>query len=216
MEIGTDSAVQAGFRVLACYDPVSTPLSYFVAMQASAQNRQTMGLSITASHNPRQYIGIKYTVPGVESIGFDCGPLKGLAKVRELYHSDSFVPEKKEGGTLEIIRHPAEDYIKYSMELAGVTTGDLNGLKIVLDTFNGSAGPELYQALTHCGATVFPLRLVPNGEFPTGSPNPTSAGKMDNAVTLARQENADVVIGIDGDGDRIVFGDREFSVPGLS
>ncbi|MGE5609623.1 MAG: hypothetical protein ACM359_10245, partial [Bacillota bacterium] len=56
------------------------------------------------------------------------------------------------------------------------------------------------------GFHVEPLCLIPNGDFPTGSPNPTSQGKMNNAVALAAQKHSDVVIGIDGDGDRIVFG----------
>lgn len=208
MEIGIEAAVRSGFKVLACFDPVSTPLSYFVAMQTAEIFPHTMGLTITASHNPKQYIGIKFTVPGVEAIGFDCGPLGGLTKVKELYRSSAFIPELREGGTLQVIRHPSESYIKYTMDLAGIKENDLRGLKIVLDTFNGSAGPELYRALSICGAEIFPLRLVPNGDFPTGSPNPTSQNKMDNAVILSRQVGADLVIGIDGDGDRIVFGDQ--------
>jgi phosphomannomutase len=85
----------------------------------------------------------------------------------------------------------------------------LTGLKIVLDAFNGSAGSELYRALVYCGVDVIPIRLVPNGDFPTGSPNPTSLHKMDRAIELALHENADLAIGIDGDGDRIVFGDQK-------
>ncbi|MCK9638965.1 MAG: hypothetical protein M0R39_03570 [Prolixibacteraceae bacterium] len=209
MEIGIDAAVKAGFRVLACFDPISTPLSYFIAMQTARDYPNTMGLSITASHNPRQYIGIKYTVPGVVAIGYDCGPMGGLTKVKELYHDKSYVQTYGEGGTLRIIGHPAEEYIQYTMKLAGIKPGSLNGMKLVLDTFNGSAGPELYQALTRCGAEVYPIRLVPNGDFPTGSPNPTSQNKMDPALQLAIQKNADLVLGIDGDGDRIVFGDQQ-------
>jgi phosphomannomutase len=85
---------------------------------------------------------------------------------------------------------------------------------VVLDAFNGSAGPEIIMALTKAGARVEPLRFVPDGNFPTGSPNPTSQGKMNNAVELARTrhrnepDTAWTVIGIDGDGDRIVFGDH--------
>lgn len=208
MEIGINSAISHGFRVLACFDPVSTPLSYFMAMQASDRYPGTMGLTVTASHNPKQYIGIKFTVPGVEAIGYDCGPLGGLTRIKELYRSADFLPELRGGGVLQVIKHPAEAYIQYTMELAGMKENDLHGLKIVLDTFNGSAGPELYRALTLCGAEIYPLRLVPNGDFPTGSPNPTSLNKMDNAVLLARQVQADLVIGIDGDGDRVVFGDK--------
>jgi len=209
MEIGIEAAVRAGFRVIACFDPVSTPLSYFIAMQTAGNNPNTMGLSITASHNPKQYIGIKYTVPGVEAIGYDCGPLGGLTKVKELYHDNAYVQSYSGGGSLRIIEHPAEEYIRYTMKLAGVKPDSFRGLKLVLDTFNGSAGPELYQALTRCGAEVIPIRLVPNGDFPTGSPNPTSQNKMGPAIQLAVQKNADIVVGIDGDGDRIVFGDQK-------
>jgi phosphomannomutase len=207
-EIGITAAVKAGFRVITCFDPVSTPLSYFMAMQTTLVYPKTMGLSVTASHNPKQYIGIKFTVPGIEAIGYDCGPLGGLAKIKALYHDKTYIQETGEGGSLEVIRHPAEEYIQYTMDLAGIKKGDLKGLSVVLDTFNGSAGPELYRALTLCGANVIPLRLVPNGDFPTGSPNPTSQHKMDNALNAAVRNNADLVLGIDGDGDRIVFGDR--------
>ncbi len=209
LEIGIEAAMKAGFRVMACFDPISTPLSYFVAMQTGQKFPNTMGLTVTASHNPRQYIGIKYTVPGVEAIGYECGPLGGLTKVKELYHSKAYKQKAKSGGSLQVIRNPAQAYIEYSMALAGIQPNDLIGLTIVLDSFNGSAGPELYQALTLCGATVIPVRLVPNGDFPTGSPNPTSLNKMDRAISLAIQENADLVLGIDGDGDRIVFGDQK-------
>ena len=209
IEIGIEAAVKSGFRVLACFDPMSTPMTYFMAMQANLQYPNTMGLTITASHNPKQYVGIKFTVPGVEAIGYGCGPLGGLTKIKELYHSEAFVPEIKPGGSLEVIGHPGEQYIRYTIDLANILPGGLKGLKIVLDTFNGSAGPELYRALCLTGVDVIPLRLTPNGDFPTGSPNPTSQNKMDAAIQRAIAENADLLIGIDGDGDRIVFGDQK-------
>ena len=209
MEIGIKLAVEAGFRLFVCFDPISTPLSYFVAMQTSINFPHTMGLTVTASHNPKQYIGIKYTVPTVEAIGYDCGPHGGLRKVKELYHQSGFALEKAAGGSLTILQNPVDEYINYTFNLAGVAKGDLQGLSVILDTFNGSAGPELYRALGRAGVAVTPLRLAPNGEFPTGSPNPTSQNKMNPAVELARQTNADLIIGIDGDGDRIVFGDQQ-------
>jgi len=164
-----------------------------------------MGLGITASHNPKQYIGIKFTVPTVHAIGLDCGPLGGLTKVREIYHSAERFPDIA-GGSLAVL-DLAREYISFSLEAAGVKAGDLQGLTVVLDTFHGSAGPEIHQALTRAGVCVLPHRLAPNGEFPTGSPNPTSQGKMNAAVALAKQHQAHAVLGIDGDGDRIVFGD---------
>ena len=209
IEIGIKVAVEAGFRLFVCFDPISTPMSYFTTMQTIVNFPGTMGLTITASHNPKQYVGIKYTVPKVEAIGYDCGPLGGLTKVKELYHQNDFVLEKLGGGSMTILRNPVDDYINYTFQLAGLETGELKGLSVILDTFNGSAGPELYRALGRAGVAITPYRLAPNGEVPTGSPNPTSQNKMDHAIELAVQNNADLVIGIDGDGDRIVFGDQQ-------
>jgi phosphomannomutase len=207
LEIGSNTAQRLGFRVIACTDPISTPQGYYVASRTSARHPRTMGLMITASHNPSQYIGVKFTVPTVQAIGLDCGPLGGLTKVREIYHSkDQFAAV--DGGELYLLKHPTEEFVNYSLTAAGVKRGELAGLTVVLDAFHGSAGPEIWHALTTAGVRVLPLRLVPNGDFPTGSPNPTSTGKMDAAVQLANDTGADVVLGVDGDGDRIVFGDR--------
>ncbi len=208
MEIGMKVIVEAGFRLFVCFDPISTPLGYFATMQTIVNFPGTMGLTVTASHNPRQYVGIKYTVPTVEAIGYDCGPLGGLKKVKELYHSADFILQKESGGSLAILQNPVDEYIKYTFQLTGIESGDLKGLTVILDTFNGSAGPELFRALKAAGVNVIPNRLTPNGEFPTGSPNPTSQNKMNTAIALAVMHNADLIIGIDGDGDRIVFGDQ--------
>lgn len=203
MGIGVDVALSAGLKVYVNPSPISTPQSYFQSLHFSRENRGTMGLTVTASHNPAQYVGVKFVVPVVHAIGYDCGPLGGLTRVRELYHSSAKLPAGR--GELTLI-NLAEEYVSYSLRAAGVAGGSLAGLRVVLDTFNGSAGPEIYAALTRAGATVYPLRLIPDGTFPTGSPNPTSTGKMDAAIALAKQVDAHLVLGIDGDGDRIVFG----------
>jgi phosphomannomutase len=205
LELGVETALRLGLRTFVRYEPVSTPQGYFTSLWVSQQHPNTLGLGITASHNPKQYIGIKFTVPTVQAIGLDCGPLGGLTKVRELYHGAGKFPPTP-GSSLTLLDLTRE-YIDFSLHAAGVKPGNLSGLTVVLDTFHGSAGPEIYQVLTRAGADVLPHRLTPNGEFPTGSPNPTSQGKMEAACALARQHQADAVLGVDGDGDRIVFGD---------
>lgn len=204
LELAVEEALRQGLRVYLCPDPISTPQSYFTTLWVSQTHRKTMGLTITASHNPRQYVGVKFTVPIVAAIGADCGPGGGLTRIRQIYHSKHHFPSSP-GGTLELINLSSQ-YVEFSMQQAGVKTGELNGLGVVLDTFNGSAGPEIYRALVTAGARVHAMRLVPDGTFPTGSPNPTSQGKMNPAVKLAGQQSCAAVIGIDGDGDRIVFG----------
>src|SRR5690606_672192 len=124
----------------------------------------------------------------------------------ELYHSHT-VFESRPGGSVTVI-DLTHDYIDFSLRQAGIAPGDLARLGVVLDSFHGSAGPELMMALQKAGARVGPLRIIPDGAFPTGSPNPTSQGKMAAAVQRAAETDCQAVIGIDGDGDRIVFGDR--------
>ncbi|HET6485653.1 MAG TPA: hypothetical protein VFH83_04490, partial [Spirochaetia bacterium] len=204
-ELAMDIALGSGFEVLLCPDPVSTPQSYFVTFQASAAHPRTMGLTFTASHNPAAYVGLKVVVPPVQAIGLDCGPLGGLRKVRELYHGGEPLPG---GGRGRLhMQSLAGDYVEFSMDAAGLAPGSLAGLTVVFDFFNGSAGPEVMDALQRSGASVVPLHLVPDGTFPAGSPNPTSAGKMAAAVARAREAGRAVVVGTDGDGDRLVFGD---------
>jgi len=205
MEIGVETALEAGFDVYVNPSPISTPHSYFNTLRISQEQHATMGLTVTASHNPAQYVGVKFTVPCVHAIGYDCGPMGGLRRVRELYHSPAHLP-KRTRGKLTLIDF-AEEYLDFSLKTAGVAAGSLAGLSVVIDAFNGSCGPEILRVLERAGASVRALRLIPDGTFPTGSPNPTSQGKMDGAVALAKETNADLLIGIDGDGDRLVFGD---------
>ena len=206
LELGVDTAVRMGFGVFLRTEPISTPQSYFTTLWVTQEHPNTMGLCITASHNPAEYVGVKFTVPTVQAVGCDCGPKGGLTRVREIYHSGAQF-DRVGGGSLQVI-DLGREYRDFSMRQAGVGPGDLAGTSVVLDSFHGSAGPELYAALCAAGAAVEPIRLVPDGNFPTGSPNPTSQGKMDRAVALAGADGCHVVIGVDGDGDRIVFGDR--------
>ncbi len=206
MDQAADLAVKSGLQVYICADQISTTQSYFLSLKVSVEHSETMGITITASHNPANYIGLKITVPGTQAIGLDCGPLGGFSKIREIYHSNESLVVSDEGN-LHIV-NISDEYIDFSMKTAGVTENMLNGVSVVLDSFNGAAGSVLYRALKFAGAAVTPLRLFPDGNFPTGAPNPISKGKMENAVSLAKDIPNSIVIGTDGDGDRLVFGDR--------
>lgn len=206
LEIATDTAVRMGLHTYLCAEPISTPHSYFTTLLISQAHPKTMGLTITASHNPREYIGVKFTVPTVQAIGLNCGPHGGLTRIREIYHSREPLAAVSPG-TLTLV-NTTREYIDFSMKQAFIRDGDLAGLRVVLDAFHGSSGSELFMTLDRAGVDVVPLRLIPDGNFPTGSPNPTSQGKMNHAVKIAGEKECQAVIGIDGDGDRIVFGDR--------
>ncbi|MCY2953430.1 MAG: hypothetical protein NTU53_15845, partial [Planctomycetota bacterium] len=149
MELGMEVGVRMGMRVYVVPGMVSTPQGYFASLWVTQEHPKTMGLGITASHNPKQYVGVKFTVPVVQAIGQDCGPMGGLTKIRELYHSGEQF-EAKAGGSLGLI-DVGREYVDYSMKTAGVGEGDLKGLRGGLECFHGSAGPEIMAALTKAG-----------------------------------------------------------------
>ncbi len=206
LALAAETAVGGGFAVFVDPNPASTPQGYHTTLRIAADHPNVMGLTVTASHNPAGYIGVKFTVPVVQAIGFDCGPDGGLTRIRSIYHSDQQLPVSSTGQLAMVDQTDA--YIRDSFEAAGLGEGDLADLRVVLDTMNGSAGPALHRALRLAGVQVVDHRLIPDGTFPTGSPNPTSQGKLDHAVKLAAEHDAHLLIGVDGDGDRLVFGDR--------
>lgn len=185
MDQAADLALFSGLQVYICTDQISTTQSYFLAFKVSVEHPETMGITITASHNPANYIGLKITVPGTQVIGLNCGPLGGFSKIRDIYHSDESIVAR-DGGNLHIV-NLSDEYIDFSIDTVGVTENMLNGLTVVLDSFNGAAGSEIFRALKITGVKVIPLRLFPDGNFPTGAPNPISKGKMANAVSIAKK-----------------------------
>ena len=205
IRLGIDIALKSGFNVYACTNPISTPQSYFATAKITQKYPGTMGLTVTASHNPANYIGLKITTPGVRAIGLDSGPEGGFRRIRDIYHGSHKLPVSRGKGQLHLIDFQ-EEYITYSLKAAGVAPGSLSGIKVILDSMNGSAGPEVYIAFQKAGIDVEAVNLIPDGLFPGGSPNPTSLGKMNKNIELAKKIAANAVIGLDGDGDRIVFG----------
>jgi phosphomannomutase len=207
MELASEIALGSGFDVVVCLDPVSTPQSYFMTFHASQTAPRTMGFTFTASHNPARYVGLKVVVPPVQAIGMDCGPLGGFRKIREIYHGGDTLARVSRGRLR--VRSLAREYVDFSLRKAGLVDGCLEGVPVVFDFFNGAAGPEIMDALQRAGARVLPRRVVPDGTFPGGSPNPASAGKMAAAVAAAKEISGAVAVGTDGDGDRLVFGDGD-------
>ena len=100
---------------------------------------------VTASHNPGCYIGLKLMAQDVFPLAYGCGKEGGIEKIKEIYLSEPSFSSSEKKGKLHIINY-LDDYISYSMALAGVKEGDLKGQKILLEFLNGSAGTEVAMA----------------------------------------------------------------------
>lgn len=210
VDVAMETARQQGYAVYLCQEPISTPQSYYNVLRVTEDHPHAMGWMITASHNPATYIGVKFVVAPVRAIGLDSGPYDGLRRIQELYDQTdgtnaATAPER---GRLRFVNY-SNDFIADTFAWAGVHDGELEGTAVVLDALNGSAATEIYRGLDRAGVEVTPLRIVTDGSFPSGAPNPISAGKLDTAVSIAHGQSGSIVVGLDGDGDRVVFGDGD-------
>ena len=150
---------------------------------------------ITASHNPKEYNGMKMTfkkqtlnesqIKEVRDITFEI-----------LQSAQSNSAKKGQIKKYNII----PDYIKEMKEKFG-NVG--RGVKVVVDSANatgGIVGPELYREI---GCDVVELFSDPDGNFPNHHPNPSVEKTLDILKETVIKEKADIGIAYDGDSDRI-------------
>lgn len=186
-----------GFEVLAAPQVSSACLFYYTCMR----HPDAAGIMYGASHNPGGDTGQKIVAPGVQPIADGCGPGGGLQALRELYER-GVRPEPLCGGRLRLVDY-LDDYVRDSMQLAGVAPGTLAGLRIVQDFLSGAAGQEMLLAFTIAGADVEPRNLVPDGHFPSGAPNPVVQASIAPSLERLRHGGFDFGMFFDGDGDRL-------------
>jgi len=198
LETASGVFASAGLDVVAVPGACSTSEFYFAAMHHPA----FAGVMYGASHNPAADTGQKILGPGVRPIAAHIGPEGGLDRIRELYIRD-VSPGPGRGRVTAY--DPVEEYVSFSMKLAGVTRGSLQDLKVLHDYLNGAAGREMMLAFDRAGAELEPLHFTADGRFPLGDPNPVKPPVIREGIE--RLKRGDFTLGtfFDGDGDRIDF-----------
>jgi len=198
LQTASEIFARAGLNVVAVPGVCSTCEFYFAAMRRPDLAAVMYG----ASHNPAGDTGQKILGPGVRPIAAHIGPGGGLDRIRELYVSGA-APGAGRGCVTAY--DPMEEYVSYSMSLAGVAPGGLRGLKVLHDYLNGAAGREMMLAFNRAGADLEPLHFEADGRFPLGDPNPVKPEVIREG--LERLKAGDITLGafFDGDGDRIDF-----------
>ena len=160
----------------------------------------TGAMIITASHNPSQYNGLKMT--------YDKQSLneEQIKQVKTCTEEECKIqmPASPKGTYTEYDLIP--DYIKAMSEKFG-RIGE--GIKVVVDSANGTGGvvaPKLYRAL---GCEVIELYSMPDGRFPHHHPNPSDEKTLKDIKNAVIANGADIGIAFDGDSDRIGVIDSE-------
>lgn len=159
------------------------------------------GLMITASHNPKDYNGLKLVREQARPISADTGLLDIKRRVL-----DGIAPRAPQAGRREILDHRA-DYIAH---LLGVLDrGRLKPLKIVANAGNGGAGRVAGALAAELPFELVPLHFTPDGHFPNGVPNPMLPENRAETVQAVREHGADFGMAWDGDFDRCFFFDEQ-------
>ncbi|WP_353684895.1 phosphomannomutase/phosphoglucomutase [Thermodesulfovibrio sp. 3907-1M] len=178
-----------------------TPLQYFSLFMLPVDG----GVMITGSHNPPEFNGFKLSIGRETIYGEKIKELKKIIDKRD------FINSNKEG-RIEKYRI-IDDYVNYMT----AQFSSFEGIKVVVDSGNGTAGLVAPVILKKLGAQVIELYSEPDGRFPNHHPDPVVIENLQDLIKTVANERAHIGIGFDGDADRIgvvdeagdiVWGDR--------
>jgi phosphomannomutase len=196
-------AAEAGADVLEL-GLVGTEMVYFAVGDLGLDG----GIAVTASHNPKDYTGLKIVREGALPVGGE----SGLREIRDRAMSGDS-PSNGPKGTVE----PYDLWPGYvERVLSFVDPKAIKPLKIVIDAANGMGGVMMPPVLEHLPQLeVIRCFFEPDGTFPNHLPNPLLPENREFIVAKTLEEGADFGAAFDGDADRCFFVDDsgEF-VPG--
>ena len=158
------------------------------------------GIAVTASHNPKDYNGMKFVREESRPISADTG----LLDIQSLAERNEFSAAQSPGELHQL--DTDEAYVQHL--LSYVDVAGLKPLKIVVDAGNGGAGRVIDMLEPHLPFEFIKLHHEPDGNFPNGVPNPLLPENRSAAIAAVREHGADLGIGWDGDFDRCFFYDE--------
>jgi phosphomannomutase len=185
---------------------IGTEMLYFAVGELGLDG----GLTVTASHNPKEYTGMKIVRRGALPVGGESGLLD--VRDRALRDASNKLLQATPGRVESVDIWP--QYVDRVMSFIDVST--LRPLKVVIDAANGMAGALLPPVLAKL-PTIDAVRCFfePDGTFPNHEPNPLLPENREFIIRKTLDEGADLGVAFDGDADRCFFVDDtgEF-VPG--
>ena len=177
-----------------------TEMIYFATAHLEADG----GIMVTASHNPKEYNGMKLVRKGARPISGDTG----LKEIGEMAVASNFVHAQVAGKTLGELEKvdivPA--YIEHL--LTYVDKSALKPMKIVANPGNGGAGPIMKELAKYLPFEFVSIFDEPDGSFPNGVPNPILMPNREATAKVVRETGADLGIAWDGDFDRCFLFDE--------
>ena len=165
----------------------STPMCYF----ATNYYNVNTSMMITASHNPKEYNGFKFSYNGIHNAFGE--------QVREIYD----IIERKDfvdGQGKVIPKDIRSEYIK--LLTSNIKLGKRK-IKVVYDCGNGTTSIIADDIFKQLNVEAIPLYNISDGSFPNHHPDPCVEENNRDLKEMVIKNKADLGVGFDGDGDRV-------------
>jgi len=159
------------------------------------------GVMVTASHNPKQYNGLKMCREEAIAISSETG---GNA-IRDLALAGNPPEPARKGQVIQ--RDVTDDYVRHVLSFIDVAK--VRPLKIAVDAGNGMAGMIVPKVFAHLPCELIPLYFELDGTFPNHPASPIELENTEALRALVPEQHCDMGVAFDGDADRMFLVDEQ-------
>lgn len=179
---------------------ITTDMLYFTV---GASSEYSGGVVVSASHNPREYNGMKMVREKATAISSETG----LFDIRDALKAgkDAEVTASKKGACAE--RDILEDYLNHVLK--SIDTSVIKNFTIVANANFGFVCRPAAKLEERLGLNFIRLNFEPDGSFPKGPPDPMLPGNRTETEELVRKNHATFGVAWDADADRAMFFDEK-------
>ncbi|WP_288726509.1 phosphomannomutase [uncultured Psychrobacter sp.] len=224
-QIFADILSQHGLQVIQL-GLVTTPMMIFWAEQY-----QGHGIIVTASHSAKDILGVKWLVNHISpssadiqalyhQLGIDNAQNPSLSLIdKPIYHKQQHLPVNQVTSAYsdaitqvfkQIYQHDNQTN-SHNAEDSQLPSSKLD-LVVVIDCMHGATSNIAKPLFDHFCQNIIMMNDTPDGNFPTGNPDPTEPQRLKQLQQSVLQHQADIGIAFDGDGDRLMVVDNQGKV----
>lgn len=184
---------------------VSTPTFYFAVFHYGYDT----GIQITASHNPKEYNGLKFVMNSPKGL-IKIGKSTGMEDVKNMAMFSNFKTTSTKKGKVIQKSGILEDEVKNALSIVGNPL--LKEFEVVADPANAMGSLYIDALFKQIPGNLIKMNFELDGTFPVHQPDPLQTETLVDLQKKVVQEKADLGLAPDGDGDRLFFIDEKGAV----